>query len=39
VTEADVPVLVEKSAVASSMQGNPVRLTVEEMEEVLKRAM
>jgi len=39
VTEADLPVLVEKSAVASSMQGNPIRLTAEEMEEILRRAL
>jgi len=38
VTEADVPVLVEKSAVASSMQGNPIQLTREEMGEILRRA-
>jgi alcohol dehydrogenase class IV len=37
--ERDFPELIEKSSKASSMQGNPIKLTVEEMEEVLKRAI
>jgi alcohol dehydrogenase class IV len=36
---ADLPTLVEKSAQASSMQGNPIQLTNGEMEEILKRAL
>ncbi|HSB03496.1 MAG TPA: iron-containing alcohol dehydrogenase, partial [Anaerolineales bacterium] len=35
----DFPVIIEKSARASSMKGNPIALTHEEMEEVLERAM
>lgn len=35
----DIPVLVEKAAKASSMKGNPIRLTPDEMREVLVRAM
>jgi len=38
-TEADFPVLIEKSAVASSMQGNPIKLTVDEMHQILGRAL
>ena len=38
-THADFPVLIEKAIVSSSMKGNPVRLTDEEMTEILKRAM
>ena len=39
VTLEDLPVLIEKAAVASSMQGNPIKLTEEEMREILTRAM
>jgi alcohol dehydrogenase class IV len=39
VTPKDLPVLIEKAAVASSMQGNPIELTEEEMREILSRAM
>ena len=39
VTPEDFPVLVEKTSVASSTKGNPVKLAAEEMEEVLARAM
>ncbi len=39
VTEAAVPALVEKSAAASSMQGNPIRLTNGELESILRRAL
>jgi len=35
----DFPVIIEKSARASSMRGNPITLTPEEMEEVLGRAL
>ena len=35
----DLPGLVEKAARASSMQGNPVRLTAEEMEAILERGL
>ncbi|NIN00780.1 MAG: alcohol dehydrogenase, partial [candidate division Zixibacteria bacterium] len=31
--------VIEKAAVASSMQGNPVKLTPDEMEEILTRAL
>lgn len=39
VTEEDFPLLIEKAAVSSSMKGNPIGLTVEEMREVLARAL
>lgn len=39
VTEADIPVLVEKTAVASGTQTNPVTLTREELAEILARAL
>lgn len=35
VTEADYETLVEKAATSSSMQGNPIKLTGEEMREIL----
>jgi alcohol dehydrogenase class IV len=35
----DFPVVIEKSARASSMKGNPIILTPEEMENVLERAL
>jgi alcohol dehydrogenase class IV len=35
----DIPVLVEKSAKASSMKGNPVLLTAEELREILTQAL
>ncbi len=38
-SEADVPALVEKSAKASSMAANPVRLSTEEMTEILLKAL
>ncbi len=38
-TRQDFPVMIEKSAVASSMQGNPIKLTSEEMEEILTLAL
>jgi len=38
-TEADFPALKEKASRASSMRGNPIKLTAEEMEEVLARAL
>jgi alcohol dehydrogenase class IV len=37
-TPADFPFLVEASARSSSMKGNPVSLTKEEMTEILERA-
>ena len=37
VTAADFPVLVEKAAAASSMRGNPITLTPEELREILER--
>jgi alcohol dehydrogenase class IV len=39
VTAEDFPLLVEKSAGASSMQGNSIRLTPDEMKEILGRAL
>ncbi len=38
-TREDFPTLIEKSARASSMQGNPIQLTAEEMAEILERAL
>ncbi len=38
VSPADFPTLIEKSANASSMQGNPIKLTPDELQEVLARA-
>ncbi len=38
-TRRDVPSIVEKSAVASSMQANPIRLTAEEIGEIVERAL
>jgi alcohol dehydrogenase class IV len=37
--QSDLKVLVEKAAQASSMQGNPIKLTADEMEEILTRAL
>jgi alcohol dehydrogenase class IV len=39
VTEADFPTLVEKGAVASSMQANPIKLTSDELREILALAL
>jgi alcohol dehydrogenase class IV len=36
---ADLPTVVEKSAVASSTKANPIQLTLDEMREILTRAM
>jgi len=38
-TLADLPTVVEKSAVASSTKANPIQLTLDEMREILTRAM
>ncbi len=38
VTPSDFSRLVEQAAVASSMQGNPIKLTTDEMSEILARA-
>ena len=38
-TEANIPELVEKSSRASSMKGNPVQLSMEEMTTILLRAI
>lgn len=35
----DFPMAIKKAAVASSMKGNPLKLTEEEMEEILNRAL
>jgi alcohol dehydrogenase class IV len=39
VTPADFPTLVERAAAASSMQGNPIKLTPNELHEILTRAL
>lgn len=39
VTAEDLTLVVDKSSVASSMQGNPVKLTFDEMREILDKAM
>lgn len=39
VTRADVPVVVDKAAKASSMKGNPIQLEREELVEILERAL
>jgi alcohol dehydrogenase class IV len=38
-TEADFPALIEKAAAASSMRGNPVKLTAEQMRDILVQAL
>ena len=38
-TEEGVPTLIEKASVASSMQGNPIQLTDEELREILVKAV
>ncbi len=38
VTEADLPALIEKGQKASSIKGNPITLTSEELGEILKRS-
>ncbi len=37
--EADFPVLIEKASAASSMKGNPIQLTPEEMQTILEQAL
>jgi alcohol dehydrogenase class IV len=39
VTQEDFPLLIEKAAVSSSMRGNPIALTPDEMREILARAL
>ena len=39
VAESDLPVLVEKAAQSSSMKGNPISLTGEELREIISRAL
>jgi alcohol dehydrogenase class IV len=39
VTVRDLPVLVDKAAVASSMQANPMTLTAAQMHEILTEAL
>lgn len=39
ITQADLPEIVEKSAAASSMQGNPIRLTPAELQSALEMAL
>ena len=35
ITQSDLPLLVQKASLASSMRGNPIALTLEELHEVL----
>ena len=39
VKEEDFPVVIEKTAVSSSMKGNPIQLSSDEMREILERAL
>jgi hypothetical protein len=39
VTEGNLPLLIEKASRSSSMKGNPIVLTPDEMREILKRAL
>ena len=39
VTDADFPALIEKASRASSMKGNPIKLTPDELQEILARAL
>jgi alcohol dehydrogenase class IV len=39
VTPADLTVVIEKASAASSMQGNPIQLTPDEMREILTQAL
>ena len=39
VTENDFPIIIEKAQQASSMKGNPIKLTVEELQKILKMAI
>jgi alcohol dehydrogenase class IV len=39
VTPDDFPVLIEKAAISSSMKGNPIKLTPDELREILVRAL
>jgi alcohol dehydrogenase class IV len=39
ITAADFPAIIEKSAVSSSMQGNPIKLTTDEMAAILAAAL
>jgi alcohol dehydrogenase class IV len=39
VSREDFPLIVEKAANASSMRGNPIPLTNEELTEILERAL
>jgi alcohol dehydrogenase class IV len=38
-TGADIPNVVAHAAAASSMQGNPIVLTTEELRQILERAL
>lgn len=39
ITSTDFPAIIEKSAVSSSMQGNPIKLTADEMGAILQAAL
>jgi len=39
IAQSDLPTLCDKAAAASSMKGNPIKLTGEEMREILERAL
>lgn len=38
-TQGDFPTVIEKASVSSSMKGNPIKLTDDELEEILSRAL
>ena len=38
-TAADIPTVAEKAAQASSMKGNPIALTIDEMQDILRQAL
>jgi alcohol dehydrogenase class IV len=39
IQDKDVPTLVEKGSQASSTKGNPIALTMDELQEILTRAL
>jgi alcohol dehydrogenase class IV len=39
ITEADIPLLIEKAQAASSMKGNPIQLIEEELVKILRQAL
>ena len=39
VKQEDIPAIIEKAAASSSMKGNPIQLSLDEMREILERAL